>query len=80
MFFVIKGEGVASCDGKTVKIRAGDSILVPPTGTHIIKNTGSTRLYVLCIMVPNENFVELIRSGTRIELDEEDLNILSREN
>ena len=78
MFFVIKGEGVAICDGKTVPIQAGDSILVPPTGTHIIKNTGSTRLYSLCIMVPNEDFVELIRSGTPVELDEEDLTVLSR--
>lgn len=78
MFFVLKGEGVAICDGKTVKIQAGDSILVPPTGTHIIKNTGSTRLYALCIMVPNEDFVELIRSGTPVELDEEDLTVLSR--
>ena len=78
MFFVLKGEGVAICDGKTVRIQAGDSILVPPTGTHIIKNTGSTRLYALCIMVPNEDFVELIRSGTPVELDEEDLTVLSR--
>ncbi len=78
MFFVLKGEGVAICDGKTVKIQAGHSILVPPTGTHIIKNTGSTRLYALCIMVPNEDFVELIRSGTPVELDEEDLTVLSR--
>lgn len=78
MFFVLKGEGVAICDGKTVKVQAGDSILVPPTGTHVIKNTGSTRLYALCIMVPNEDFVELIRSGTPVELDEEDLTVLSR--
>lgn len=78
MFFIIKGEGLASCDGKQVKIKAGDSILVPPTGTHVIENTGSTRLYALCIMVPNEDFVELIRSGIPVELDEEDLRVLSR--
>lgn len=78
MFFVLKGEGVAICDGKTVRIQAGDSILVPPTGTHVIKNTGSTRLYALCIMVPNEDFVELIRSGTPVQLDDEDLTVLSR--
>jgi mannose-6-phosphate isomerase-like protein (cupin superfamily) len=29
MFFVLKGEGLASCDGKTVPIRTGDSLLVP---------------------------------------------------
>jgi mannose-6-phosphate isomerase-like protein (cupin superfamily) len=78
MFFIIKGEGVASCDGKQVNIQAGDSILVPPTGTHMIENTGSTRLYTLCIMVPNEDFAELIRRGIPVELDEEDLTVLTR--
>jgi mannose-6-phosphate isomerase-like protein (cupin superfamily) len=78
MFFVLKGEGIASCDGKTVPIRAGDSILVPPTGTHVIENIGSGRLYALCIMVPNEDFAELIRSGTPVELDEEDMAVLRR--
>ncbi|ERT06005.1 cupin domain protein [Lyngbya aestuarii BL J] len=78
MFFILKGEGVVSCDGKQVKIQAGNSILVPPTGTHMIENTGSTRLYALCIMVPNEDFAELIRRGTPVELDEEDLKVLTR--
>ena len=78
MFFVLKGEGKATCDGKTVDIRAGDSILVPPTGVHVIENTGSSRLYTLCIMVPNEDFAELIRSGEPVELDEEDLAVLGR--
>jgi mannose-6-phosphate isomerase-like protein (cupin superfamily) len=78
MFFVLKGEGLATCDGKSVPIRAGDSILVPPTGTHVLENTGSDRLYTLCIMVPNEDFAELIRSGTPVELDAEDMAVLSR--
>ncbi|WNN91701.1 cupin domain-containing protein [Gloeocapsopsis dulcis] len=78
MFFILCGEGRATCDGKTVAIQSGDSVLVPPTGTHMIENTGSTRLYALCIMVPNEDFAELIRSGTPVELDEEDLAVLRR--
>jgi mannose-6-phosphate isomerase-like protein (cupin superfamily) len=78
MFFVLKGEGLASCDGKTVPISAGDSLLVPPTGIHEIRNTGNGRLYALCIMVPNEDFAELIRSGTPVELDEEDMRVLKR--
>jgi mannose-6-phosphate isomerase-like protein (cupin superfamily) len=78
MFFVLKGEGVATCDGKAVPIQAGDSILVPPTGTHEIENTGGDRLYALCIMVPNEDFAELIRSGIPVELDQEDLAVLRR--
>lgn len=78
MFFVLKGEGIAMCDGKEVPIQAGDSLLVPPTGIHEIHNTGSDRLYALCIMVPNEDFAELIRSGTPVELDAEDLAVLRR--
>ncbi|MGF1497130.1 MAG: cupin domain-containing protein [Elainellaceae cyanobacterium] len=78
MFFILKGEGQATCDGKTVRVQAGDSILVPPKGTHVIENIGSTRLYALCIMVPNEDFAELIRSGTPVELDDEDLRVLRR--
>jgi len=78
MFFILKGEGRAICDGKTVSIQSGDSIMVPPQGVHIIENTGNTRLYALCLMVPNEDFSELIRSGTPVELDEEDLRVLRR--
>lgn len=78
MFFILSGEGRATCDGKAVAIQSGDSLLVPPTSTHMIENTGSSRLYALCIMVPNEDFAELIRSGTPVELDAEDLTVLRR--
>jgi mannose-6-phosphate isomerase-like protein (cupin superfamily) len=78
MFFILKGEGIAICDGKSVPIKAGDSLLVPPTGTHLIKNTGDSRLYTLTIMVPNEDFSELIRSGVPVELDAEDMAVLGR--
>lgn len=69
---------MAICDGKEVPLHSGDSVLMPKTGTHYLKNTGAERLYVLSIMVPNEEFSELIRSGIPAELDAEDLQILSR--
>jgi mannose-6-phosphate isomerase-like protein (cupin superfamily) len=78
MFFVLKGEGLATCDGKVVPIKAGDSLLVPPTGIHEIENIGQDRLYVLCIMVPNEDFAELIKSGIPASFDAEDLAVLGR--
>lgn len=78
MFFVLKGEGIAICDGKEVRIQAGDSLLVPPTGIHEIRNIGAERLYALCIMIPNEDFAELIRSGTPVELDAGDMAVLRR--
>ena len=78
IFFILKGEGMAICDGKEVPLRNGDSVLMPKTGTHYLRNTGSQRLYVLSIMVPNEDFSELVRSGIPTELDAEDLQVLSR--
>ncbi|MEL6501906.1 MAG: cupin domain-containing protein [Cyanobacteria bacterium J06629_2] len=80
MFFILKGEGVAVCDGKETALSGGDSILMPKTGTHYLKNTGSERLYALCMMVPNENFSELIRNGIPANLDQQDLEVLSRIN
>ena len=80
MFFILKGEGIAVCDGKETSLHSGDSVLMPKTGTHYLKNTGNERLYALCMMVPNEDFSELIRNGIPATLDEEDLKILSRIN
>ena len=80
MFFILKGEGIAVCDGKETSLHTGDSILMPKTGTHYLKNTGSERLYALCMMVPNEDFSELIRNGIPAALDEQDLKVLSRIN
>jgi hypothetical protein len=80
--FIFKGEGVAICDAKKVPIKARDILLVPPTGTHLIRNTGNNRLYKLTIMVPNmvlnEYFSELVCSGIPLELDAEDMSVLGR--
>ncbi|HAC62561.1 MAG TPA: cupin domain-containing protein [Cyanothece sp. UBA12306] len=76
MFFILKGEGLAICDGKDIPLHAGDSLLVRPTGIHEIRNIGNKRLYALCFMVPNEDFSELIRSGIPEIFDEEDLAVL----
>ncbi|MEH1814068.1 MAG: cupin domain-containing protein [Nostoc sp.] len=78
-FFVLKGEGIAICDGKEVVICSGDTLLVPPMGVHEIRNTGSERLYTITVMMPNENFAELIRSGVPVKLDAEDLAVLRRD-
>ena len=80
MFFILKGEGIAVCDGKETFLQTGDSVLMPKTGMHYLKNTGNERLYALCMMVPNEDFSELIRNGIPAPLDEQDLKVLSRIN
>jgi mannose-6-phosphate isomerase-like protein (cupin superfamily) len=75
-FHVLHGEGVARCDGKTLSIRKGDSLLLHPGSEHVIENTGAGKLYTLTVMTPNEGFAELIRSGEPVDLDAEDVRIL----
>ncbi len=64
MFFILRGQGKALCDGKEICFEAGDSLCIPATGKHQIINTTAERLYLLRFIVPNERFVELIHSGT----------------
>jgi len=75
-FFVLKGKGRADCDGESREITPGSSLLVKAGTDHKITNTGVGRLYLLCIMVPDEDFSELIRSGVPAELDAQDLLVL----
>ena len=75
-FYVIQGEGLASSDGETLKVAKGDALLLEPGSVHIIENTGQGKLYTLTIMTPNQDFSELIRSGYRVELDDEDKRVL----
>ena len=46
-FHVLHGEGIARCDGKTLPIRKGDSLLLHPGSEHVIENTGAGKLYTL---------------------------------
>jgi mannose-6-phosphate isomerase-like protein (cupin superfamily) len=78
MFFVLQGTCLATAGDQTVALGAGDSLLVRPGHEHVIQNTGSGKLYLLQMMVPNDDFAELIRRGTPMTLDDEDLAVLRR--
>jgi mannose-6-phosphate isomerase-like protein (cupin superfamily) len=78
MFYVLSGSGRALCDGAEVALSAGDSIVVPPGSEHVVENTGPGKLYTLTVMVPNEEFAELIHAGKPVTLDAEDLAVLQR--
>ena len=79
IFFILKGEALARCDGQELALRAGCSFLAPRGKTHQIANAGPGRLYALCTMIPNDGFAELINQGIPVELDAEDLAVLRRE-
>jgi mannose-6-phosphate isomerase-like protein (cupin superfamily) len=76
MFYVLAGEGVAHADGRSVALRRGDSLLLPAGTEHVIENIGSGRLYCLTLMVPNQDFAELIRTGEPAALDDDDWAVL----
>ena len=76
-FHVLHGEGLARCDGKTLPIKKGDSLLLHPGSEHVIENTGTDKLYTLTVMTPNEGFAELIRNGTPVEITDEDRAVLT---
>ncbi len=75
MFFVLKGEGKAWCDGNETTLKAGDVLVLPPKSEHVVENTGDGKLYCLTTMMPNEGFAELIRKGTPVALDVEDIAV-----
>ena len=77
MFYVLSGEGIAYSEGKSVRICRGDSLLLSPGESHVIENTGSGRLYCMTVMVPNQDFAELIRSGEPTILDDDDWGVLT---
>ena len=75
-FYVLHGEGVAIVEGRCFELKKGDSFLVRAGCEHVVENTGTTRLYCLTTMVPNEAFAELIRAGVPDRLDREDFAVL----
>jgi mannose-6-phosphate isomerase-like protein (cupin superfamily) len=75
-FVVLAGEGRAICDGRTSMLARGDILIVPPGLEHVVENNGSTKLYCLTTMMPDEGFAALIRGGIPMTLDDEDRRVL----
>jgi quercetin dioxygenase-like cupin family protein len=72
VFYVLSGEGEAQTSNGVIPLKAGGTLLLKPGNVHAVKNTGTTRLYCLTTMVPNEGFAELICAGVPDTLDAED--------
>ncbi len=76
MFFVLAGEGRAHGPAGSLELRAGDSLLLKPGTLHEIENTGPGKLYCLTVMTPNDGFAELIRSGQKVPVTEDELAVI----
>lgn len=77
-FHMLEGTGKGICDGVEVDLTPGSTLLLPPGKEHIVQDTGLGKLYALCVVVPNEAFAEMIHNGIPVELDEEDIAVLTR--
>ncbi len=75
-FFVLAGTGRAIAEGISRDIGPGDVLVLRPGTEHVVENTASSKLYCLTMMTPNEGFAELIRSGTPVELTDEDRAVI----
>ena len=49
VYYFLKGEGEMTVDKKTIPVKDGDSIMVPPGVDHGIRNTGRIPLKLLII-------------------------------
>ena len=76
-FYVLHGHGTARCGDDVMPIKKGDALLLRPGNEHVIENTGDSKLYTLTVMTPDEEFAKLIRSGQPVDLDAEDLRVLT---
>jgi mannose-6-phosphate isomerase-like protein (cupin superfamily) len=77
LFLFLRGQGLANCDGHEVAVKAGDTLVLPQTSLHFIKNTGDSRLYSITLMSPDDGFAHLVRRGPVAETDDEDRAVLS---
>lgn len=76
VFVVLHGDGEAMLGDAALQIKPGSVLLLRPGHSHAVRNTGTTRLYCLTTMVPDEDFAKLITSGVPDKLDAEDLAVL----
>ncbi len=76
-FFVIAGTGRAIVGSDSRDIGPGDVLVLRPGTEHVVVNTGTTKLYCLTMMTPNEGFAELIHAGIPVELTAEDRAVIT---
>jgi mannose-6-phosphate isomerase-like protein (cupin superfamily) len=77
MFLVLSGKGKSICNGEEIHVGPGESFIVRPGHDHEVVNTGTEKLYCLTVMIPNEGFAELVRSGFRVPLNPADIAVLT---
>ena len=61
LMYVVKGRGVAICDGQETEIETDDVMWVPAGERHQLKNPGNTMMKLLTAYVPGRSHKEGIQ-------------------
>jgi len=52
LIYIINGNGKVMIDGEVSEVRAGTAVLFEQGKIHMLKNTGSTEMKVICFFAP----------------------------
>lgn len=52
IYYITQGQGQMTLDQETFAVKTGDTICIPPSTNHNIKNTGDIELKILCCCAP----------------------------
>ncbi len=71
-FFILSGEATGYSDDDVVPLHRGDFLVLPARTLHRIENTGTTKLFAVTTMQPDQGFADLVTRGIAEPLAAED--------
>lgn len=74
-FFFLHGSGTAYCDEQVTGVEAGQLLVLPARSKHRIVNDGSSRLFAITTMTPDDGFAALIERGEPAVFDPSELAV-----
>ena len=58
LIYIMSGEGKVNVDGEISPIRAGSAVLFERGSIHMVRNSGSTEMKVICFFAPATTLAE----------------------
>ncbi len=76
-FLFLAGSGVATSDGVSRPVAAGDVLVLPAGSVHRIESTGDGPMAAIVTMEPDDGFAAFVRRGVPEELGPEDAALVA---